>query len=316
MSYTSRIKSELASGSVDARCCVTAELGGFILGASTLTLAGQRQLSLGIRTGHAAVLRRALTLFNAAGPAQGRPRLLLRERMARRRQYVLQFTQEDSHRLLRDQGMLRVDEQGEERFAQPQRVMRRNCCRRAFLRGAFLACGYMADPRRRYYVEWVYPDRARAQRTKRVLAQTGLSATVFERRGQSVLALHGADQVSELLKLMGATQSVLALENSRAEKSLKESANRAVNFDQANLGRQLSASQRQVAAIEALSHAQGLGNLPPRLQALARLRLSQPEARLSDLGMQLDPPLGKSGVAHRMRELLALAEQVGKASEG
>ena len=308
MSFTSQVKLELAGQTQQSYCCVTAELGAFILGASVMTLSQHRHISLGFRTENATVLRRALWLFNKSGKAAARPRLLLRERMAGRRQYILQLSSEDSHRLLRDQGMLRLDEAGEERFSAPQRVMRRNCCRRAYVRGAFLACGYIADPRRRYHAEWVYQDRARALRLKRVLAQTGLAATLSARRGNVLVVIKGGDQVAELLKVIGAARALFSLENTRAEKSLKESANRAVNCDHANLNRQLSAASRQIAAIEALSMAHGLSALPPRLEALARLRLSQPDARLVDLGAQLDPPLSKSGVQHQMRELVKRAE--------
>lgn len=308
MSFTGKVKGELAAPSQKAHCCVTAELGAFILGASVMTLSQNRQLSLGFRTENAAVLRRALYLFNQSGKAASRPRLLLRERLAGRRQYILQLSSTDSHRLLRDQGMLRMGEDGEERFSAPQRVMRRNCCRRSYLRGAFLACGYIADPRKRYHAEWVYQDRARALRLKRVLAQTGLMATLASRRGSTLVVLKGGDQVAELLKLMGASLAVLDMENTRAEKELKESINRAMNCDHANLNRQLSAAARQVRAIEALSLAQGLSALPPRLEALARLRLRQPDATLFDLGQQLDPPLTKSGVQHQMRELMKRAQ--------
>jgi DNA-binding protein WhiA len=319
MSFTGKVKGELAALPLAAHCCVTAELGAFILGASVITLSQNRQLSLGFRTENAAVLRRALLLFNQSGKAAARPRLLLRERMAGRRQYILQLSSQDSHRLLRDQGMLRMGEDGEERFSAPQRVMRRNCCRRSYVRGAFLACGYIAAPRKRYHAEWVYQDRARALRLKRVLGQTGLYASLAARRGNALLVLGGGDQVSELLKIMGASLAVLSLENTRAEKNLKESVNRAMNCDHANMNRQLSASARQIAAIETLSLGQGLATLPPRLEALARLRLSQPDATLFDLGQQLDPPLTKSGVQHQMRDLLAraraLCEQQGRTFE-
>lgn len=308
MSFTADVKAELAALKGQSRCCVTSELGAFILGASVMTLSDNRQLSLGFRTENAAVLRRALRLFNATGTAAARPRLLLRERMAGRRQYLLQISDADTHRLLREQGMLRPDEEGQERFAAPQRVMRRNCCHRAYLRGSFLACGYLADPRRRYHAEWVYQDHARAMRLKRVLGKSGLSAQVSVRRGNSLVTVRGGDQVAELLKLMGASLAVLSMENSRVEKSLRERANRAVNCDQANLGRQLSASAKQIDAIEALSRSQGLSALQPRLEALARLRLSQPDATLTDLGSQMDPKLSKSGVQHQMRQLIRQAE--------
>lgn len=315
MNFTAQVKSELAAQKPQQRCCVTAELGGFILGASVMTLSQNRQLSLGFRTDSAAVLKRALRLFNASGQAAARPRLLLRDRMAGRRQYLLQLSHADSHRLLREQGMLRQDEAGEERFAPPRRVMRRNCCHRAYLRGSFLACGYMADPRKRYHAEWVYQDHARAMRLKRVLGQTGLSAGLSERRGSVLVTLKGGDQLAELLKLMGASLAVLSMENSRAEKGLKERANRAVNCDNANLGRQLTAAARQVEAIEAISRAAGLSSLPPRLEALARLRLAQPDAALADLGSQLEVPLSKSGVQHQMRLLESMADKLGEGSQ-
>jgi DNA-binding protein WhiA len=308
MSFTSEVKAELAALKGQSRCCVTSELGAFILGASVMTLSENRQLSLGFRTENAAVLRRALRLFNFTGTASARPRLLLRERMAGRRQYLLQISDADTHRLLREQGMLRPDEEGQERFAAPRRVMRRNCCHRAYLRGSFLACGYIADPRRRYHAEWVYQDHARAMRLKRVLGKSGLNAQVSVRRGSSLVTVRGGDQVAELLKLMGASLAVLSMENSRVEKSLRERANRAVNCDQANLGRQLSASAKQINAIEALSRSHGLSALQPRLEALARLRLSQPDATLSELGSQMDPRLSKSGVQHQMRQLIEKAE--------
>lgn len=310
MSFTSRVKAELATLPLDKRCCVKAELGAFILGASVMTLKGGGQISLSFRTESAAVLKRALKLFNASGTASARPRLLLKDRMAGRREYRLVLQDADSHRLLRDQGMLREDEEGAERFSAPQRLMRRNCCRRSYLRGAFLSCGYIADPRRRYQAEWVYQDAVRALRLKRVLSQTGLSAALSERRGSALLTLTGGDQVAELLKLMGAAISVLNMENLRAEKSLRERANRAVNCDQANLFRQLSASGRQIEALEKLSRLRGLSSLPGKLEQLARLRLSHPDAKLAELGERLNPPLTKSGVAHQMRKLLALADEL------
>jgi DNA-binding protein WhiA len=307
MSFTAGVKAELAGHSGQKRCCVTAELGGLIFGATVMTLSEGKRLTLTFRTESAAVLRRALKLFNATGQAAARPRLLLQERVAGRRQYLLQLSGEDSRRLLKEQGMLRVDEGGE-RFAAPRRVMRRNCCRRAYLRGSFLACGYLSDPRRRYHAEWVFNDQTRAQRLRRVLGQCGLLSSTGSRRGASLVILKGGDQVSELLKLMDAPLSVLSMENSRVEKSLREGANRAVNCDQANLGRQLGAAQRQIAAIEALSRARGLGALPSKLEAIARLRLGQPDVSLDELGGMMQPPLSKSGAARLMWQLKSLAD--------
>lgn len=310
MSTTSRIKTELAALPEDSRCCVTAELGGLILGGSFITLRGQKQLSLSFKTEHAAVLRRALQLFNKTGQAEARPRLLLTVRMAGRRQYHLQLSHQDSHRLLREQGMLRPDEAGEERFASPKRVARRNCCRRAYIRGSFLACGYLSPPGKRYYAEWIYHDLARALRLQRSLRQAGLKTGLSQRRDSQVVSLHGGDQVAELLRVMGASRALMDLENTRAQKSLRENANRAVNCDAANLSRQLSAASRQVAAIEAISRQRGLSSLSPGLETLARLRLANPDASLEQLGRLLEPPKSKSGVAYQIRALMKQAEKL------
>lgn len=280
-----------------------------ILGASAMTLRGQKRVSLSFRTESAAVLRRALQLFNRTGPASARPRMLLSTRMAGRRQYLLQLSQADTRRILTEQGMLRRDDAGEERFASPRRVARRNCCRRAYIRGSFLACGYLSPPRKRYHAEWVYQDPARALRLQHSLRQSGLSSSLSQRRDSSVVTLTGGDQVAELMRVMGASLALLELENSRAQKSLRENANRAVNCDAANLGRQLSAASRQVEDIETLSRLKGLSALPDHLEALARLRLSNPDASLEELGLLLAPPRSKSGVAHQMRSLARLARE-------
>lgn len=308
MSFTSKVKAELAALPITGRCCVTAELGGIIFGASVMTLHGHKQLSLTFRTENAVVLRRALQLFNLTGTASARPRLLLESRLAGRRQYQLQLSRQDTHRILREQGMLREDDTGEERFAAPRRVTRRNCCRRAYIRGSFLACGYLAPPTRRYHAQWAFQDPARALRLQRSLRQSGLFSTLSQRRDSQVVALSGGDQVAELLRVMGASLAVLELENARAQKSLRETANRAVNCDAANLGRQLTAAQSQVAQIELLSRLKGLTGLPAHLEALARLRLHNPEASLQDLGQMMEPVRSKSGVAHQMNSLLKLAK--------
>ena len=310
MSFSSRVKAELCALPVGSACCVTAELGAFILGASVLTLAGRGQVALTVQADSAGVIRRALRLFNAAGPFAARPRLLLGSRVAGRRQYHLAISGQDSRRLLREQGMLRQEMDGTERFSPPKRVMRRNCCRRAYLRGAFLASGYLASPRKRYLAQWRFQDLARARRLDRVLGQCGLRAALGSRRGDALVSLNGGDQVSELLKLMGAHGSVLEMENLRAEKTMTGQANRMVNCDAANLGRQLGAAGRQVAAIEAISRQRGLSSLPPALSALARLRLSRPDASLEELGQMLQPPRSKSGVAHQMRRLTELAREM------
>ena len=311
MSFTREVKAELVSVPLERECCARAELAALTRGASFLTVAGGRGLSLRYRTENPAVLRRILLLLRKTGAVQDKTRMLVERRFGVRRLYLLALSQEDSRRALSDQGMLARGDEGEEMFRTPSRqVTRRACCRRAYVRGAFLASGFIAAPRRRYHAEWVLPDEGAARHLQRVLSHLGIAGKISRRRGQGILYLKDGDDISALLKIMEGSRAVLSFENGRAEKSLKADATRAFNCDQGNLGRQLSASARQVAAIERLSLSRGLTALPGELEELARLRLAHPEASLEELGAMLTPPIGKSGVQHRMRRLTALAQEL------
>lgn len=311
MSFTREVKAELVAVPLDKECCARAELAALTRGASILTVSGGRGFSLRYRTENPAVLRRILLLLRKTGAVQDKTRMLVEKRFGVRRLYLLALSLEDSRRVLAEQGMLVADEAGEEVFRPPSRqVTRRACCRRAYVRGAFLASGFIAAPRRRYHAEWVLPDEAAARHLQRVMSHLGLAGKITSRRGQGILYLKDGDEISALLKLMEAARAVLSFENDRAEKSLKADAARAFNCDQGNLGRQLAAAGKQTVAIERLSLARGLSALPGELEELARLRLARPEASLEELGQMLSPPLGKSGVQHRMRRLMKLAEEV------
>ena len=310
MSFTRDVKTELVAIPITRECCARAELAALTRGASFLSLSGGKGLSLNYRTENPAVLRRILLLLRFTGATQDKPQLLLRKRFGVHRLYLLALSQPDSRRVLLAQGMLVEDDQWEEQFRTPSRqVTRRGCCRRAYVRGAFLASGFIAEPRRSYHAEWVLPDESAARHLQRVLSHLGLAGRIHRRRGQGILYLKDGDEVSALLKLMEASRAVLSFENDRAEKSLKADVTRAFNCDQGNLGRQLDAAGQQIAAIEAISLKSGLTSLPPALEALARLRLANPEKSLEELGQMLSPPISKSGVQHRMRRLIKESEK-------
>ena len=122
--------------------------------------------------------------------------------------------------------------------------------------------------------------------------------------------LKGAQQIADMLALMGAGQSVLSLETIRVGKQVKAAATRAANCDEHNGEKMLDAAQQQAEAIRQISLKQGLFTLPPALREVARLRLEHPELSLKELGEMLDPPVGKSGINHRMRRLMEIHREV------
>ena len=145
-----------------------------------------------------------------------------------------------------------------------------------------------------------------AESTEKLLEKSDLPFHTYERKGRQVVYLKGAQQITDILALMGAAHSVLRMENIRVEKQVRATAVRAANCDEHNGEKMLDAAQRQAEAIRQISLKQGLFTLPPALREVARLRLENPELSLKELGEMMDPPVGKSGINHRMRRLMAL----------
>ena len=148
--------------------------------------------------------------------------------------------------------------------------------------------------------------------TDRAIPRFGLTASLGQRRQMKLLYLKGQSAISDMLSIFGANTARFAMEDAYIRKELRNNANRAVNCDSANVQRAVTAAARQTQAIERLIAAKGEDSLPPQLQETARLRLQHPEMSLEELGMMCDPPVGKSGVNHRMRRLEQMAAELDK----
>lgn len=302
MSFSSQVKQEISGTFARRPCCIEAELQAITAAAGTLTITnGTPRLTY--RIYNIACAKETLLLLKRRFGISTMPYYVRNERLGGRRTYVLQLSREDSARVLGALDLLGG------RTAGTGRMFRRICCRRAYLKGAFLAVGTITQPERAYRVEFAWDTRERAAFLIKALAQCGVPALSTLRRNQHVVYVSQAEAVSVLLRLLGASRAVLHLENVRAVSAMRQHANRVTNFDQANLGRQLSAAQQQADAIEALSLRGGLADLPKDLATLARLRLVNRDATLEQLGAMLTPPLSKSGVQHRMRRIMQFAQE-------
>ena len=231
-------------------------------------------------------------------------------RMGGRKTCVLSLTGEDANTLLNALHMAETDEDGQmhlKRMA-PRHPMTRQCCRRAFLRGAFLGAGTMTNPEKGYHFEWKAEDEQLPRTLEKLLEKCELPYRAYERKGVQVIYLKSAQHIADMLALMGAGQSVLDMETIRVGKQVKAAATRAANCDEHNGDKMMEAAQRQADAIRRISLKQGLFTLPPGLQEIARLRLDNPEMSLKELGELMDPPVGKSGVNHRMRRLMEILD--------
>lgn len=194
-----------------------------------------------------------------------------------------------------------------------EKLYEKTCCKRAFLRGVFLASGTMTDPNEIYNLEMVFRYSWLANEVMRLLVQFEIPGKITERKGRYVVYLRDGDDISDFLRVLGASSSLLQLEDIRVVKEVRNRVNRRVNCETANIHKTAATSARQIEDIRVIEEREGLDSLPDSLREIAFLRLENPEATLSELGDLLDPPVGKSGVNHRLRRLHEIA--VGKETE-
>ncbi len=188
-------------------------------------------------------------------------------------------------------------------------VLSQSCCKRSFLRVAFCMAGTMNDPTKSYHFEIAVPEDSLARVLASQMEAFGCAPKTTERRGNSCLYLKDGNSISDMLNIMEAHGSLLQYENERSMRDLRGHVNRKVNIEVSNLRKAAKAAEKQIRDIEYLRDTVGFGSLPQELQDMARLRIAHPEASLGELGEMLTPPLGRSGVNHRLQKLCNLAEQ-------
>jgi DNA-binding protein WhiA len=183
------------------------------------------------------------------------------------------------------------------------------CCRSAFLRGVFLACGSVTDPRRDYHLEYVVPYRNLARDLSGFLLdieELNLQPGFLNRKGSFVVYVKGSERVADLLTFMGAPSAAMQLMQVKMLKEVRNNVNRKTNFETANIDKTATAAAQQVLAIEKLMKSPAYADLPEELKELALLRLRNPDMSLRELGENLSRPLSRSGVDHRLRRILEL----------
>jgi len=309
MSFSSNVKDELIRLPLGKPCCMLSELSALTRTSGSLSMHGLGRILVSFRVENAALARRIFLLLRTQLQVTPKLYFVQHARLGGRRTCVLTLGDQDSQKLLLALHMVEKDEEGHVSFKRtsPRHPMTRQCCRRAFLRAAFLGAGTMTTPEKAYHLEWRADNESLLKELQRLLDKAGLPVHTSARRGSPVVYFKGAQQVADALALMGASGSVLEMENIRISKQMRGSANRAINCDEHNSDRMVNAAAEQVEAIKQISIHQGLSSLPPALYAAARLRLDNPELSLTELGQMLDPPVGKSGMNHRMRRLMELA---------
>ena len=310
--FSADVREELIHLPMGKSCCMLSEISALTQTSGHLAFRGGGWISVSYRLEHAGTARRLFQLLRRRLNVNPTLHFVQTRQLGGRRTCVLTLTGEDARTLLGALHMAETDENGQMHLKRtvPRHPMTRQCCRKAFLRGAFLGAGSVTSPEKGWHFEWKADDDQLPRVLEQLLEKCGLPYHCYERKGKQVVYLKGAQQIADALALMGAARSVLALENTRVGKQIRAAATRAANCDEHNGEKMLDAAQQQAEAIRKISIRQGLFTLPPALQEMARLRVENTELSLKELGEMTNPPIGKSGANHRMRRLMEIAENL------
>ena len=311
MSFTADVKKELTGINPERKCCELAEITGFLRLAGSITF-GFGGMGIKVSTDNPAVARHFVTLMKNYFTAKSALTIAENPGPARSKLYELTITPDmNAEAILRETGMLGIKE-GSNYLTDgiDPSVVRKRCCKKAALRGLFLAAGSINDPAKGYHMEINCSREDTAASIRKLVNGFGLNTKVTERRGKYVVYLKDAEQIGDFLNIIGATGQFLKFQDVRLTKELKNNANRAFNCDMANSDRAMGAAQKQIEAIRYIEQNRGLDSLPDRLYETARKRLDYPELSLTELAEMFDPPIKKSGLNHRFEKIITIAENM------
>ena len=314
MSFSSEVKEELSEQIASGRHCRLAETAAILSLCGKIVITENDRYCVKIQTENLAVARKYFTLLRKTFNI--RAEVSVRKSREVRFYSVIVSKDPEARRLLGETCLLDEDGNVSECMSpMHHRLLRQNCCRRAFIRGAFLAVGSVSDPEKSYHFEIVCAAPEKARQLQELLASYDVDAKVVLRKRHYVVYIKEGSQIVELLGLMGAHISLMQLENVRIVKEMRNSVNRKVNCETANLNKTVSVAVRQAEDIRYIQEKIGLDKLPMDLEETARLRLEHTEASLKELGDMLSPKVGKSGVNHRLRKLSQIADDLREGKE-
>lgn len=184
------------------------------------------------------------------------------------------------------------------------------CCAGAFLRGAFLACGTVTTPERGYHLEFVVPYKRLCTDMMKFMDELNLRPKYIVRKGNHVIYFKDSESIEDILAIIGAQDASLYVMGIKIEKDVKNKVNRKLNFEMSNISKTVDAANIQIEAIEYIESKSGISSLPENLQKIARIRLENQEASLSELGKILDEPISRSGINHRLNRIVNIAQKM------
>lgn len=314
MSFSKDVKEELSRTDVTARHCQIAEIAAIISMCGRVVISARNKYSVKIHTENIAVARKYFTLLQKAFNIYGETSIRQNAHLKNSRVYTVTVNQhENAVKILQATKLIDENQEIAENMSIVSNVViMKDCCKRAFVRGAFLAAGSISAPEKSYHFEIVCETQAKAMQLSEIIKTFEIESKIVERKKHFVVYIKEGAGIVDMLNVMQAHVSLMDLENVRILKEMRNSVNRKVNCETANLTKTVNAAVKQVEDIRYIEQKIGLGALPEVLEEAARVRLQLPDASLKELGEAMTPPLGKSGINHRLKRIGEIAEELRK----
>ena len=305
MTFSSQVKDELGEYIPDTRHCAIAELTAFFIISGKIIRTKMGRAELVLATEKPRVARKYFTLlrktFNICSD------VCIRESRTRM-YYIVVRDYEDVKMLM---GAMKLSENFKEQISM---ITGKLCCARSFLRGVFLCVGSVTDPEKAYHLEFVCPTQEMAETICSIVTsfeQLGqIDAKIIKRKSSFVIYIKDGSQISLLLNIIEAHKALMNMENQFIFKEMRNNVNRLVNCETANINKTVNAASKQIEDIEFIRSCGEFEGLSDNLKQTALLRVENPEATLTELGLMHMPSVGKSGVNHRLKKLCELADSL------
>lgn len=312
MSFSRKVKEELARQVSTARHCCIAEFAAIFQLCGRIKRDTKENPYLQIDTENLTVARKSYILLRKTFRVQ--IEIAVRNHNIRSSSVSFSIVVRESQDVMLILKAIKIIDENGSLWGGFQRIHRRliqnTCCRRAYLRGSFLVAGSITNPEKAYHLELAVLSQAYALQLQELIADFGMDAKIVERKKYHVLYIKEGSQIVDFLNVVEAHVALMELENVRIVKEVRNSVNRQVNCETANISKTVTAAAKQIEDIRYLQCKMGFSQLADGLREVAELRLDYPDSSLQELGRMLPNPISKSGVNHRLRKISSIVEQL------
>lgn len=312
MSFTSKVKTELADRISNAKHCRVAEIAALISMCGNVSIDEFDNYKVYIQTDTEVTAKKFRELlwktFHIDTDVEEKDKQLSHSKKT----FIVEIKKtQDALTVLSATKIMNDQKEIEEQMdINKNEIIKKDCCKRAYLRGAFLSSGSISDPEKSYHFEIKCTNENKANQIVDILKSFDVDAKIIERKGRFIVYLKDSEKVVDALNIMEAPVALLEVETIKVDKEMNNMVNRQMNCDLANTNKTVNAAQRVIEDIEYIDEEVGLSYLPEKLQQIARIRTENPEASLQDIGDMMVPALGKSGVNHRLRKISEIAQNL------